>query len=101
MYNPAVTQAFTFSAADSQRYGVSKPGLLSATPAWWPSRFWPPTRAPASSRSAFGSWDMHVDIYGLQNPNGNNMFTLGPQLDDGVSALIDDLKASRPVRRAR
>jgi uncharacterized protein (DUF1501 family) len=43
---------------------------------------------------SFGSWDMHQDIYGAQNPKGNNMFTMGPQLDNGVGALLDDLKSS-------
>jgi uncharacterized protein (DUF1501 family) len=37
---------------------------------------------------------MHTDIYGLANPNGSNMFTMGSQLDAGVAALIDDLKAA-------
>ncbi|HEY7337540.1 MAG TPA: DUF1501 domain-containing protein [Bryobacteraceae bacterium] len=90
MYNPAVQQAFGFTAADSQRYGSTAFGnaclvakqLLAANQG---TRF---------VQISFGSWDMHQDIYGTQNPKGNNMFTLGPQLDGGVGALLTDLKSS-------
>lgn len=36
---------------------------------------------------------MHVDIYGTANIKGNNMFTMSKPLDDGLSALMTDLKA--------
>jgi uncharacterized protein (DUF1501 family) len=42
----------------------------------------------------FGSWDMHQDIYGQQNPKGNNLYTMGAPLDNGVSAMLGDLKSS-------
>ena len=35
-----------------------------------------------------------MDIYGTQNPKGNNLFTLCPQFDNGVGALLGDLEAS-------
>ena len=90
MYNPAVQAAFGFTAADSQRYGSTAFGnacvvtkqLLAASQG---TRF---------VQISFGSWDFHSDIYGTQNPKGNNMFTMGPQLDNGVGALLDDLKSS-------
>ena len=41
-----------------------------------------------------GGWDMHQDIYGVNNPKGTNIFTLGKALDDGYSALLADLKAT-------
>ena len=89
-YNPVVSQAFSFTAADSARYGSSAFGnaclvakqVLAANEA---TRF---------IQVSFGSWDMHVDIYGAQNPNGNNMYTMGKQLDNGVSALLADLQSS-------
>ena len=31
---------------------------------------------------------MHQDIYGQQNPKGNNLYTMGKPLDDGYSALL-------------
>ncbi len=41
-----------------------------------------------------GGWDMHSDIYGRQNPRGNNLYTMGKLLDDGLSALLTDLKST-------
>jgi hypothetical protein len=90
MYNQAVQQAFNFTVADSVRYGSSQFGnacliakqILGANQG---TRF---------IQISFGSWDMHQDIYGQQNPKGNNMFTMGPQLDNGVGALLGDLKSS-------
>jgi hypothetical protein len=90
MYNPAVNQAFNFSAADSTRYGASTFGnscliakqILAANQG---TRF---------IQISYGSWDMHQDIYGTKNPKGNNMFTMAPALDNGVSALLADLQSS-------
>ena len=90
MYNPVVKDAFSFAAADSARYGSSGFGnaclvarqVLAANQG---TRF---------VQISFGSWDFHQDIYGQTNPNGNNMYTLGKQLDAGYAALIADLKSS-------
>ena len=90
MYNSAVQNAFGFTVADSVRYGSSSFGnsclvakqILAANQG---TRF---------VQISYGSWDMHQDIYGQQNPNGNNMYTKSPALDNGVSALLADLKAS-------
>jgi uncharacterized protein (DUF1501 family) len=40
---------------------------------------------------SFGSWDMHQNIY---SAGANSLAAMGKQLDDGVSALLGDLKAS-------
>ena len=40
---------------------------------------------------SFGSWDMHQNIYSAA---ANSLASMGRQLDDGVSALLADLKAS-------
>src|SRR5260370_4064749 len=90
MYNNVVTQAFSFSAADAIRYGGSGFGnaCLVAKQA---------LQADQGTRYVqidFGNWDMHQDIYGQQNPKGNNLYTLGKQLDDGFGALISDLRGS-------
>ncbi len=90
MYNPPVTQAFSFSTADGQRYGNTSFGnaclvakqILSANQG---TRF---------IEISLGGWDMHQDIYGQANANGANLYTLGKQFDDGVSALLGDLKSS-------
>ncbi len=90
MYNPIVQQAFTYSASDSARYGNTSFGnscliakqVLAANQG---TRF---------IEITLGNWDMHVDIYGAQNPKGNNLFTLCPQFDSGVGALLTDLESS-------
>jgi hypothetical protein len=90
MYNPTVQQAFAYSATDSARYGNTSFGnacliakqVLAANQG---TRF---------IQITLGNWDMHQDIYGLQNPKGNNLFTLCPQFDNGVGALLGDLESS-------
>jgi len=90
MYNPTVKTAFSYSTTDSTRYGSSGFGnaclvakqVLAANSG---TRF---------VQISFGSWDMHQDIYGQANPNGNNLYTMGKQLDDGYSALLADLKST-------
>jgi hypothetical protein len=89
-YNNTVNSAFGYSAADSARYGSSTFGnsclvakqVLAANQG---TRF---------IQITFGSWDMHSDIYGQQNIRGNNLYTMGKPFDDGVGALLTDLKAS-------
>jgi hypothetical protein len=90
MYNPVVQQAFTYSSSDSTRYGNTSFGnacliakqVLAANQG---TRF---------IQITLGNWDMHQDIYGQQNPKGNNLFTLCPQFDNGVGALLTDLESS-------
>ncbi len=94
MYNPVVQQAFSYSAADSTRYGSTSFGnaclvAKQALAANQGTRF---------VQITLGSWDMHQDIYGAANPKGNNLFTMCPQLDNGVGALLDDLTASGALK---
>ena len=85
-----VNQAFGYTTTDSARYGSTAFGnacliakqVLAADQG---TRF---------IQITFGGWDMHQDIYGQQNPRGNNLYTMGKPLDDGVSALLSDLKSS-------
>jgi hypothetical protein len=90
MYDPVVQKAFQFTTADSQRYGGTGFGnaCLVAKQALAANQG---TRFVLIS---FGSWDMHQDIYGQANPKGNNLYTMGKQLDDGYGALLSDLKGS-------
>jgi len=90
MYNSAVNQAFGFSAADSMRYGSSQFGnaCLAA------KQILASNQGTRFVQISYGSWDMHVDIYGQQNPKGSNLYTMCPALDNGVSALLTDLKSS-------
>lgn len=91
MYNPLVSKAFSFTQADSVRYGNNSFGnsclvarqVLAANDG---TRF---------IQITLGGWDMHQNIYGINGDptRGTNIFTLGKILDDGVSTLINDLKA--------
>lgn len=90
MYNTAVQQAFTYTSADSNRYGSTSFGnaclvARQALAANQGTRF---------IQITLGNWDMHQDIYGQQNPTGNNLFTMCPTLDNGVGALLSDLQSS-------
>lgn len=85
MYNPTVTKAFTFTAADSMRYGNTTFGnsclvAKQVIAAGQGTRFVQITQ---------GGWDMHQNIY-----SAANLPSLTKLLDDGLSALMDDLKAS-------
>jgi uncharacterized protein (DUF1501 family) len=90
MYNPKVDQAFGFSNADAMRYGSSSFGNACLVA----KQILAADQGTRFIQITFGSWDMHQDIYGQQNPKGNNLYTMGTPLDNGVGALLDDLKAS-------
>src|SRR5262249_43830210 len=90
MYNSAVQTAFGFSQADSVRYGSSQFGNACLVA----QQILAANQGTRFIQISYGSWDMHADIYGQQNPNGSNLYTMGPALDNGVSALLSDLKAS-------
>jgi len=90
MYNQTVKTAFSFTTADSQRYGSSGFGNACLVA----KQVLAADQGTHFVLITFGSWDMHQDIYGKQNPKGNNLYTMGKPLDDGYSALISDLKSS-------
>ncbi|MCU1327800.1 MAG: hypothetical protein JWN34_3170 [Bryobacterales bacterium] len=84
MYNPAVTKAFSFTAADSARYGTTGFGnaCLMAKQA---------LAADQGTRYIeimLGSWDMHQNIYAA-----NQLPQMTSTLDKGLGQLITDLKA--------
>ncbi len=86
MYNPVVNQAFGFTAADSARYGNTGFGnaCLVASQV---------LKADQGTRfiqiTSSDGWDMHSNIYAA-----NQLPAKGKLLDDGLSALLDDLKAN-------
>jgi Protein of unknown function (DUF1501) len=86
MYNPVVTSAFSFTTADSVRYGTSTTGnaMLVASQV---------LKANQGTRfiqiTSNDGWDMHQNIYAA-----TNLPAKGKLLDAGVSALINDLKAN-------
>ena len=90
MYNSTVEKAFQFPSSDSARYGNSSFGNACLVA----KQVLAANQGTRFVLISFGSWDMHQDIYGQQNPKGNNMYTMGKPLDDGYSALLSDLQAS-------
>jgi uncharacterized protein (DUF1501 family) len=86
MYNPVVTQAFSFAAADSVRYGSSSTGnaMLVASQV---------LKANQGTRfiqiTSNDGWDMHQNIY-----SAANLPAKGKLLDTAVSSLISDLKTN-------
>jgi len=86
MYNPVVNQAFSYTAADSARYGSSGTGnaCLVASQV---------LKANQGTRfiqiTSSDGWDMHQNIYAA-----NQLPAKGKILDEAVSALIGDLKTN-------
>jgi len=88
MYNPAVEQAFSYSAEESARYGNSAFGNACVVA-------FKVLRANQGTRYiqiVFEGWDHHQDIY---NPNlAGRLPRMAKALDDALSALLDDLVAA-------
>ncbi len=85
MYNPVVTNAFRFTAADAGLYGGTGFGnscliakqLLAAD------------QGTRYIEITLGGWDMHSNIY-----SANQLPNMTRQLDNGLSQLIADLKTA-------
>ena len=84
--NPAVAQAFMFSAADSQRYGNTAFGNACLTS----KQVLAANQGTRYIQITLGGWDMHQDIYDATD----GLAPLCKTLDDGLSALLGDLKSS-------
>jgi hypothetical protein len=87
MYNPVVTSAFSFTSADSVRYGSSSTGnaMLVASQV---------LKANQGTRfiqiTSNDGWDMHQNIYAA----ATGLPAKGKLLDAGLSALMTDLKSN-------
>ncbi len=84
--NPIIARTFSFTQADSVRYGNTSFGdsCLVAKQA---------LAANAGTRYiqiTLGGWDMHQNIYTTQT----GLYRFGKILDDGLSALLEDLDSS-------
>jgi hypothetical protein len=84
MYNPLVTKAFSFTAADSALYGSTGFGnaclIAKQTLAV--------NQGTRYIEITLGGWDMHTNIYAA-----NQLPTMTRTLDNGLSQLITDLKS--------
>ena len=87
MYNPVVSKAFSYSPTDSARYGSTGFGnsLLVS------KQVLEADQGTRYIQVTLGGWDMHTNIYAA---NGTSIFSMGKQLDDGLSEFIKDLKAN-------
>jgi hypothetical protein len=93
MYNAAVDKAFKYAAADSARYGNTSFGnaLLTA------KQVLEANMGTRYVQVSLGGWDMHNNIYTTQ-AGQNSIFSLGKVLDDGLSALLADLRANGQLK---
>ncbi|MBI2689631.1 MAG: DUF1501 domain-containing protein [Acidobacteria bacterium] len=93
MYNAAVDKAFKYSTADSARYGNTSFGnaLLTA------KQVLEANMGTRYIQVSLGGWDMHNNIYTAQQGQ-NSIFSLGKTLDDGLGALLADMKASGQLK---
>jgi hypothetical protein len=85
MYNPTVNGAFSYSASDSVRYGNTSFGNACLVA----KQVLGSNQGTRYIEITQGGWDMHQNIYSAQQ-----LPALTKLLDDGLSALIGDLKAS-------
>jgi hypothetical protein len=89
-YNSVVNSAFSFNSSDSSRYGGTSFGNACLVA----KQVLAANQGTRFIQISYGSWDMHQNIYDKQvNPRGN-LYALSTPLDDGVSALLTDLKAA-------
>ena len=84
MYNPVVTKAFSFTAAENVAYGSTSFGQACLTA----RKVLEANQGTRFIQITQGGWDMHVNIYAA-----NQMPQMGKLLDDGLGQLITDLKA--------
>jgi hypothetical protein len=87
IYNQVLDRAFQYSTADSQRYGNTGFGNACLVA----KQVLAADQGTRYIQITLGGWDHHSNIYAAQ---GNSIFSLGAQLDNGVSELIKDLKSA-------
>ncbi|MEP7355392.1 MAG: DUF1501 domain-containing protein [Acidobacteriota bacterium] len=94
MYSPAINAAFGVAQTDSNRYGTGSASTTFGNACLVAKQILAADQGTRFIQIDFGSWDHHTDIYGTANPNGSNVITMGTQLDNGVGAMLDDLKSA-------
>jgi len=89
MYNPTVDAAFTVSNQDSIRYGNGTAGSAFGNALVVAKQVLLADQGTRFVQINYGSWDHHQDIYAA-----NNLPLRAGELDNGLGALLDDLKAA-------
>ncbi|MEZ5355367.1 MAG: DUF1501 domain-containing protein [Bryobacteraceae bacterium] len=85
MYNDAVNQAFRFTPEEAARYGASGFGNACLVAA----KVLAANGGTRYVQINFGSWDHHQNIY-----DDTNLPRMTRILDDGLSQMLSDMKAS-------
>ncbi len=85
MYNPVVNAAFSFTMADSTRYGGTSFGNACLVA----KQVLGSSQGTRFIQITLGGWDMHSNIY-----SANQLPSLTKTLDTGLSTLIQDLDAA-------
>jgi uncharacterized protein (DUF1501 family) len=88
MYSPTVDAAFTVSTADSLRYGNGAAATGFGNACVLAKQILASDQGTRFIQIDIGSWDHHQNIY-----SPNVLPAISAQLDNGLGALIDDLKS--------
>lgn len=95
MNDPQVDRAFAYTTQDAARYGSSGFGNACLVA----KQVLGADQGTRFVQITLGGWDMHTNIYGTANIRAGNLYTQGKMLDDGLAALLADLKASGQLDR--
>jgi uncharacterized protein (DUF1501 family) len=87
MDSPDVNALFSYSTSDSQRYGATAFGNSCLVA----RQLLAGKRGARFVQVTLTGWDMHSNIYAK---TGTSLYSLCPQLDSALGALITDLKAA-------
>jgi uncharacterized protein (DUF1501 family) len=91
MDSPDVNALFSYTTAESQRYGGNAAGTAFGNSLLVAKKVLAGRRGARFVQVTLGGWDNHAAIYAT---TGASVLTLCAQLDPAVAALIDDLKAT-------
>jgi hypothetical protein len=87
MDSPDVNALFSYSTSDSQRYGATAFGNSCLVA----RQLLAGKRGARFVQVTLTGWDMHSNIYAK---TGTSLYSLCPQLDSALGALLSDLKAA-------
>lgn len=86
MFNPTVTQAFSYTEEESARYGNTSFGNAALTA----RKVIEADQGTRFIQITLGGWDHHGDIY-LNDPEARNIYSRTAQFDPAFAALVEDL----------